>query len=307
MGILAQEMKKLAQQAGGSHKTVHDRMALVQRFCERLMGQNVQIRRMEQLKSRHIEEYVRARLVQSERLSNRALGLSGASRNGTKRAITPEHYRHVLETARAKDPGLAAALELSRLMGLRSQEAVQSAQSLNTWKQALARGGSRLTVVFGTKGGRPRETIILDAGAVRKAIDAALAVAGQRHGRLIDKPDLKTAMKYWHGQASRLGLTGAYSPHSLRYAWAQEAIHYYLAQGSSEKEALAMTAMDLGHGDGRGRYVAQVYGRRCVTVISSEIFVGFMPCQRHGFKTFLGRTGCFFHHALLRRIDILCQ
>lgn len=290
MSLLEQEMKKLAQQAGCSHKTLHDRMALVQRFCERLMGQNVQIRRVEQLKSRHIEEYVRARLAQditkrslqnemsavrcilkqagrdklaqSGRLSNRALGLSGVSRNGTKRAITPEHYRHVLETARAKDPGLAAALELSRLMGLRSQEAVQSAQSLNTWKQVLARGGSRLTVVFGTKGGRPRETIILDAGAVRKAVDAALAVAEQRHGRLIDKPDLKSAMKYWHGQASRLGLTGAYSPHSLRYAWAQEAIRYYLAQGSSEKEALAMTAMDLGHGDGRGRYVAQVYGRR---------------------------------------------
>lgn len=290
MGILTQEMKKLAQQAGGSHKTVHDRMALVQRFCERLVGQNVQIRRVEQLKSRHIEEYVRARLAQditkrslqnemaavrcilkqagrdklaqSGRLSNRALGLSGASRNGTKRAITPGHYRHVLETARAKDPGLAAALELSRLMGLRSQEAVQSAQSLNTWKQALERGDSRLTVVFGTKGGRPRETIILDAGAVRKAVDAALAVAEQRHGRLIDKPDLKSAMKYWHGQASRLGLTGAYSPHSLRYAWAQDAIRHYLAQGSSEKEALAMTAMDLGHGDGRGRYVAQVYGRR---------------------------------------------
>ncbi|HAE8209227.1 TPA: DNA-binding protein, partial [Salmonella enterica subsp. salamae] len=29
-----------------------------------------------------------------------------------------------------------------------------------------------------------------------------------------------------------------------------------------EKEALAMTALDLGHGGGRGRYVAQVYGRR---------------------------------------------
>ncbi|EDF8126218.1 DNA-binding protein, partial [Salmonella enterica subsp. enterica serovar Dublin] len=37
---------------------------------------------------------------------------------------------------------------------------------------------------------------------------------------------------------------------------------HYLAQGFCEKEALAMTAMDLGHGDGRGRYVAQVYGRR---------------------------------------------
>lgn len=38
MGILEQEMKTLARQAGGSHKTVHDRMALAQRFCERLLG-----------------------------------------------------------------------------------------------------------------------------------------------------------------------------------------------------------------------------------------------------------------------------
>ncbi|EAX2648600.1 DNA-binding protein [Salmonella enterica] len=291
MGILAQEMKRLAQQAVGSHKTVHDRIKLTQRFCERLvLAQNVQIRRVEQLKARHIEGYIRERLAQgitkrslqnemaavrcilkqagrdrlaaSERISNHSLGLSGASRNGTKLAITPEHYRDVLETARIKDPGLAAALELSRLMGLRSQEAVQSVQSLKTWRQALERGDPRLIVVFGTKGGRPRETMILDAGAVRKALDNALTVAEDRHGRLIDKPDLKTAMKYWHSQATRLGLTGSYSPHSLRYAWAQDAIRHYLAQGFCEKEALAMTAMDLGHGDGRGRYVAQVYGRR---------------------------------------------
>ncbi|EMA3755341.1 integrase domain-containing protein [Salmonella enterica] len=291
MGILEQEMKRLAQQAGGSHKTVHDRIKLAQRFCERLvLAQNVQIRCVEQLKARHIEGYARERLAQgitkrslqnevaavrcilkqagrdrlaqSERLNNRSLGLSGASRNGTKLAITPDHYRHVLENARAKDPGMAAALELSRLMGLRSQKAVQSAQSLKTWRQALERGDTRLTVVFGTKGGRPRETVILDTGAVKKALDNALVVAEDRHGRLIDKLDLKSAMKYWHSQASRLGLTGSYSPHSLRYAWAQDAIRHYLAQGFCEKEALAMTAMDLGHGDGRGRYVAQVYGRK---------------------------------------------
>ncbi|EAS7387155.1 DNA-binding protein, partial [Salmonella enterica] len=248
MGILEQEMKRLAQQAGGSHKTVHDRVKLAQRFCERLvLAQNVQIRRVEQLKARHIEGYVRERLAQgitkrslqnemaavrcilkqagrdrlaqSERLNNRSLGLSGASRNGTKQAITSDRYRDVLETARVKDPGLAAALELSRLMGLRSQETVQSVQSLKTWRQALEHGESRLTVVFGTKGGRPRETIILDVVAVRKALDNALTVAEDRHGRLIDKPDLKSAMKYWHSQAARLGLTGAYSPHSLRYAW----------------------------------------------------------------------------------------
>ncbi|OYO91440.1 DNA-binding protein [Salmonella enterica subsp. enterica serovar Weltevreden] len=95
---------------------------------------------------------------------------------------------------------------------------------------------------------------ILYTDAGRKARANGIAVAES-----IDKPDLKTAMKYWHSQASRIGLTGAYSPHSLRYAWAQDAICHYLAQEFSKKEALAQTAMDLGHGDGRGRYVAQVY------------------------------------------------
>ncbi len=80
---------------------------------------------------------------------------------------------------------------------------------------ALERGDTRLTVVFGTKGGRPQETIILDAFAVRKT----LVVAEDRHGRLINKPDLKIAMKYWHSHTLRFGLKGVYSPHSLRYAW----------------------------------------------------------------------------------------
>lgn len=291
MRRLVQEMTRLAKQAGGSHKTVHDRIALAQRFGERLTGeQNVQIRRVGHLKTRHIQRYIRERLAQgiarrslqnemaaircllkqagrdrladSEQLSNRALGLSGASRHGTRLAITPEYYRDVLEAARAKDPGLAAVVELARVMGLRSQEAVQSVQSLKTWQTALAQGDTRLTVVFGTKGGRSRETVILDTDAVRKALDNAIAIAESRHNRLIDKPDLKSAMKYWHSQATRIGLTGVYSPHSLRYAWAQDAILHYLAQGFSEREALALTAMDLGHGDGRGRYVAQVYGQR---------------------------------------------
>ncbi|MCY5962018.1 integrase domain-containing protein, partial [Salmonella enterica subsp. enterica serovar 1,4,[5],12:i:-] len=186
--------------------------------------------------------------------------LSGTSRNVTKLAITAEHYRDVLETARVKDPGMAAALELSRLMGLRSQEAVQSAQSLRTWKQSLERGDTRLTVVFGTKGGRPRMTQVTDREAVRQAVKEALGIAGERNGHLIDKPDLKSAMDYWHNHLRDTGLTGEYSPHSLRYAWAQDAIRYYEEQGLSHKEALAVTSTDLGHGDGRGIYIEQVYG-----------------------------------------------
>ncbi|EHG8679678.1 DNA-binding protein [Salmonella enterica subsp. enterica serovar Anatum] len=291
MSMLEREMRHLAKQAGGAHKTVSDRMAQAKRFCERLVGElNVQIRYVRHLKARHIEDYIRHRLAQGidkrtlqnemsairvilrqagrekladgDRISNRAVGIGGASRSGARRAIADGKYQTVQENARLKDPGLAAALELARLMGLRSQEAVRCPQSFKTWQQALARGENRLTVVFGTKGGRPRETVILDTIAVKKALENAINIAEQRNGRLIDKADLKSAMNYWRGQAGQLGLTGKNTPHSLRYAWAQDAIRHYLAQGFCKKEALAMVAMDLGHGDGRGRYVAQVYGLR---------------------------------------------
>lgn len=94
-------------------------------------------------------------MVEHPRLTNKALGVSGASRNGTRRAITPEHYQQVMEKARAEDAGLAAALEIARLMGLRSQEAVQSSLSLKTWLKAIERGENRLKVVFAPKVGVP--------------------------------------------------------------------------------------------------------------------------------------------------------
>ncbi|ENY9401395.1 integrase domain-containing protein [Salmonella enterica] len=290
MGKLGSEMKALAKKAGGSYQTVDNRIHIVQRFSKHLRALNIQIQRVAQIKVRHIECYIQARLAQQigkrtlqneratlrsvlqqagrkqvaghERLTNKALGLAGASRNGTNRAITPEYYSKVLAAARDKDAGLAATLALARLMGLRSQEAVQCCQSLKTWKQALERGETRLTVVFGTKGHRPRETIIQDTGAVKKALDNALAVAEQRNGRLIDLPSLQQAMNYWRREIAQAGLTGIYTPHSLRYAWTQDALRHYLAQGFSDREALALTSMDLGHGDGRGWYVVQVYGRR---------------------------------------------
>lgn len=290
MGKLGGEMKVLAKKAGGSFKTVDDRIHIVQRFSHHLRLLNIQIQRVEQIKVRHIECYIQERLAQEigkrtlqnemaalrgvlqqagrkqvaehERLANKSLGLAGASRNGTNRAITQEYYSKVLEAARNKDAGLAVTLELARLMGLRSQEAVQCCQSLKTWKEALERGETRLTVIFGTKGHRPRETIIQDAGAVKKALENALSVAEQRNGRLIDRPSLQQAMNYWRKEIAKAGLMGIYTPHSLRYAWAQDALRHYLAQGFCHREALALTSMDLGHGDGRGRYVVQVYGQR---------------------------------------------
>ncbi|MBK4715186.1 MULTISPECIES: integrase domain-containing protein [Tenebrionibacter/Tenebrionicola group] len=290
MSKLSREMKTLAKHVGGSFKTVHDRTRIIDRFCRHLMALNIQVRDVQHLKTKHIESYIadrqaagiavrtlhndmsalravfrlagREKLVTSTRLTNKALGLSGASRAGTKFAIPDERFQAVLQSARQYDQGLACALQLARLLGLRSQEAVQCASSLNTWKKQIERNQSTLTIVFGTKGGRPRETRILDRNAVQQAVNDALLIAKTRNGKLIDKPDLKTAMNFWRTHTTRLGLIGNYSPHCLRYAWAQDALRYYLSQGFSCSEARAMTSMDLGHGDGRGRYVERIYTRK---------------------------------------------
>ncbi|MEQ9942794.1 integrase domain-containing protein [Pectobacterium aroidearum] len=289
MSRLSWEMQTLARQAGGSHKTVHDRLKIAERLASHLLALNIQIRSMQHLKAKHIECYIAERLEQgitlrtlhnemaavrvmlrtagrnkladSERLSNEALGLGGASRDGARRAITPERYQAALAILQQKDIGLALTLQLARMMGLRSQEAVQCSQSLPTWAAALDRGDERFTVVFGTKGGRPRETLVLNRKAVQQVVHQAQAVAATRNGRLIDKPDLKSAMNRWRSQTALAGLKGQYSPHSLRYAWAQDVIRHYQQEGFSQRETYALSSMDLGHGDGRGRFVKQVYGR----------------------------------------------
>lgn len=205
----------------------------------------------------------RSKLADAERLSNRALGLSCASRDGTRQAITSERYQAALAILqqKEKDAELALTLQLARMMGRRSQEAVQCSQSLNIWATALERGDEQLTVVFGTKGGRPRQTRVLDRDALTQTVDQALAVAAARNGRLIDKPDLKSATNRWRSQTALAGLKGQHSPHSLRYAWAQDAMRYYQQQGFCNREARSLVSMDLGHGDGRGRCAQRVYGK----------------------------------------------
>jgi integrase len=204
----------------------------------------------------------RDKLANSDQISNKALGLSGASRKGTKVAITDKQYAEIHQKALQKDPGHAAALELARTYGLRGEEAVQSWQSLQTWKAAIESGATTIKVIFGTKGGRPRDTLIIDRQRALNAVNNAIRIAEQRNGKLIDKPTLKQAMTYWRNHCSAIGLKGKISAHSLRYAFTQDAIQYYIKQGYTQKEALALTSMDLGHGDGRGRFVKAVYGAK---------------------------------------------
>lgn len=284
---LAQTFSKTAKQVGGAHLTVHNRMAIMNRMAHHLKSLNIQIKGIEHLKTKHIQSYIQSRLAQgickrtlhnemaairqtlrqagrhkladSDALTNKALGLAGASRAGSKEATPQELYETVLQKAQAKDEGLAAAIQLARMLGLRSEEAVQCCQSLQTWRKELQQGKDHVTVVFGTKGGRIRQTRVLDREELTQVIENAIHITHQRNGKLIDKPTLKQAKTYWRNQTRRLGLTGKHSPHSLRYAWSQEATKHYKENNYTEEESYALTSMDMGHGDGRGKYVKKVY------------------------------------------------
>ncbi|MBJ8986865.1 integrase domain-containing protein [Citrobacter koseri] len=291
MAKLNKNLKTLARQAGGSFKTVSDRMKIADRFAERLLKLNVQIRDIKNIRTGHIELYMKSRLSEEisrrtlqnemsairallrvagktfmanpahEKLSNQALGISETSRDGTKVAIPDNYFRQVLTSVEKKDEGVAYALRLSRLLGLRTEETVQSAKSLRTWQKALFNGDEKIRVVFGTKGGRPRDTTVLDREATLSAINAALKHLKENNGRLIDKPSLHTAIERYRNVVREAGLTGKYAPHSLRYAYSVDVMNLHMKNGFSKEEAQALASMDLGHGDGRGHYVARVYNK----------------------------------------------
>ncbi|MBK0123531.1 integrase domain-containing protein [Pantoea sp. S61] len=285
----SKQLVTLARKSGGSFKTVADRSRIAARLAEQMLKLNIQIRDVNHIKTHHIENYVRSRLTDDiskrtlqnemaalrailatagrtkladpkhEKLSNDALNLSGASRAGSKTAITDERFHEALALVRSKDEGVALAMEIARYLGLRTEEAVQSAKSLKTWQQALARGDERLRVVFGTKGGRPRDTTIVRRDELVRSLKAAVAYSAKHSGKLVDRAGLRSAIDRYRNVAKDAGLTGKDAPHSLRYAYSREATEWHMKNGLSRKEAEAMVSMDLGHGDSRGAYVARIY------------------------------------------------
>ena len=276
------DMCAASSKAGGSHLTRQARRGFINIFVSMMYALGFPVIAIDQVGLRAIEAFVAARkglgrtlrtmqndmsslrtilrsagrhqFARDPNISNRALGLSGASRKGTKRAATDEEFLDLL--TRTQHPGLRAILTLERWMGLRAEEAIQSVWSLNTWLRALRSGSTDLHVIFGTKNGKPRQTHIFNRAAVLAAVELALRVVAAS-GRLAPKGNLKAAKKWYSNAMNRIGFCG----HSLRYRFCQDAIEAYIAAGFSEKEARALTSMDLGHGDNRGRMIALVYGQ----------------------------------------------
>lgn len=278
--------------ASGSATTMANREAKLIQLAEYLRDNNYQISSFKNLKMKHIEGYIASRIkgglstgtlqndmaairhalrevgkapmADDQHLSNKALGIDGRSRIGTKTAMPADKYYEIAASALSRDQGLAACLELQRHLGLRAEEAIQGNKSLQTWANKLERSREKETsirIVYGTKGGRARD-VIIKTEAAREAIQNAAKVCAARGGKLIEKPTLKAAYHYYANSCRALGLTGQHSSHSLRYAYAQDCLRYYKKQGYNRREARALTSLELGHGDGRGRYIASVYGQK---------------------------------------------
>ena len=281
----------LARKGAGGYATIADRQRVARYFLNHLKDTGIKLRSVDALKVRYVESYIAYRKTQNishrtlqnemsvfrgifsaagkhrladpdnERLSNKALGISGVNRDGTKTALTREEFSKAFNEIEKQDRGVAATMRLAFVFGLRTKEAVEACKSISTWKRAIENGDKSIRVVFGTKGGRPRDTTIIDRDEARHAIIYAEKEARERNERFIDKPGIHQAINRYRYFVRKAGLTGEKAPHSMRYNFARELSSFHKKQGFNENEVMAMISMDLGHGDGRGRYIRQVYYR----------------------------------------------
>lgn len=289
------ELQRHARQAGGSHLTIQNRELCLRRFADHSWSNGFQLLTIQSVKTRHVRSWLasmqaaglsirttqnalahlRVALREAGRIeyanrdlpTNAELGAGGGSRAGTKWAIPDAVYQQALARAAAMDTNVAAALALCRHLGLRSKEAVMSAKTLRAWEKALLQGETgALMVCHGTKGGRLRALPVAalpDPPQALEAVKNALQRIKTNRGHLIPKKELKAALGRFRYVARQVGLVGKHSPHSLRYAFACDAIdHLKSRHGLSRASANAAASQLLGHGDGRGRYIERVYGRR---------------------------------------------
>lgn len=287
---LRTQLIESAKKCGGSHLTKDARVSTMRGFADHLkQAFSGNIRSIGQIRTKHIESYaqslqgkVSARtlanrlshirtvmtaagkeaMLKQDRLSNSALNASGGSRKGAKEAMSDTAYVQFHAVVTAKSAEIGQVMELQRSLGLRVNEAVKGANkdTLQQWQKQLQQGYAEITK--GTKGGRERETLVAGYERALTAVSNALATATANGGYVIAAGNGEKAYNRVINTYRAAGMTGKQSSHSMRYAWAQEQLAAYKAAGISTKGALRELSQDLGHGDGRGRYVAMVYCRK---------------------------------------------
>lgn len=157
---------------------------------------------------------------------------------------------------------IRAAFALQAAIGLRMREAIQAGPSLRMWERELVHAsslgrGAFLRVTEGTKGGRPR-SVWLAPEQIPGVLKAVKDASGQViDGRLIQAQSLAAAAR----ACERAALAAGFETHGLRRAWAVEQFARYVQDGLDRSQALKLLSNDLGHGDGRGRWVENNYLR----------------------------------------------
>jgi hypothetical protein len=291
---LQADLQRIGYLLARSHLTQESRSGTSKNFAEAMRELNYGIHCAAQIGGKHLQAYIRYRsekgivsrtlakemghlravlrhigkqgLADNPAYSNRSLGIAQGSRKGTKEPLSDAQIRAFQQRAdRLGRPDMGAILELQRALGLREVEAIRAGRSdtlLRLHRELTERGCARM--IEGTKGGRMRDVHPADVGRALAAVRRALEILGAS-GRSyllacakgVETTGLKQAVRVYSKFCSRAGLQS----HAARYAFAEERMQAYRNEGFSQREARIATSLDLGHGDGRGRYVASVYVR----------------------------------------------
>jgi hypothetical protein len=293
---LRADLNRIGYQLGGAHLTQEARRATFSTFAQVMREKGLGIQSAEQIGGKHLKAFVECRLAQGVRsrtianemshvravlvhcgkeglarnpaYGNQALGIGRGSRIGTKEPLSDAEIRGFQEyTDRLGRSAIGHVLELQRALGLREAEAIRGGnpETLARWHREL-QGRGYVRIIEGTKGGRARDAHPANLARARTAIDraqATLKASGQ--GYLVTRADgsaatgLQQALGIYRNLCHRAGIQS----HAARYAFTQERKQAYRNEGFSEREARVATSLDLGHGDGRGRYISSVYARDC--------------------------------------------
>lgn len=291
---LQADLKRIGYQLGGAHLTRQARDATFNVFAKVMRALGYGIHTAKQIGGKHLQAFATQRaaqgvstrtranelshlravlvnlgkqgLARNPDYSNQALGIGPGSRVGTKQPLSDATIHAFQERMEQLGrPGIGSTLELQRALGLRETEAIRAGQveTLARWQRELSERGC-VRVVEGTKGGRPREVHPADLNRAQAALQRAQAVLNATRQRyLVARANgsaatgLRQAIGVYRNLCHRAGIQS----HSARYAFARERLQAYRNQGYSEREARAAASQDLGHGDGRGHYIASVYAR----------------------------------------------
>ena len=195
--------------------------------------------------------------------SSHRLSVPKGSRIGGKAAINIDKFN----AARAElSKPMQTVVDLQMSLGLRRQEAV-IAKNTGDWKMSLTVAQSQnrgtylqLTADAGSKGGRARH-IYVPLGRISSTLAAVSAAHDAKiyNGHILDYDDLKSALKGYDNALSYQELTNTDSGHGIRRFFACQQYDYYLSTGLDKDTALSRLSQDLGHGDGRGRWVWNNY------------------------------------------------